>query len=141
MASSPTWSTISNNDIKIPKKPSDPQLAVVLNRVLIVFFDIVREVVDRDVVVLDVLHDLATIINSRASEQRAGQTDPLPETAKFRRGQRVGLANDGDHVDARGEAAHKFNVHLPQTVQPTRQKITASEAPSEAYACPVGGMK
>lgn len=33
------------------------KLGVLLNRVLVVLFDIIREVVDRDAVVLDVLHD------------------------------------------------------------------------------------
>ena len=35
-----------------------PQFAVILDSVFVVFFNIVREVVDGDVIVVDVLHDL-----------------------------------------------------------------------------------
>lgn len=44
-------------------------------------------------------------------------TNPLLEAFEFRRGQAVGLADDGDDVDARRQAAHQLDVHLAQAVQ------------------------
>lgn len=41
-----------------------PQLAVVLDGLLVVFLHVVREVVDGDVVVLDILHDLQHRVNT-----------------------------------------------------------------------------
>ena len=40
---------------------TNPKLAVVLDRVLVILLDVVREVVHRDIVVLDILHDLGRI--------------------------------------------------------------------------------
>ena len=40
---------------------TNPKLAVVLDRVLVILLDVVREVVHRDIVVLNILHDLGRI--------------------------------------------------------------------------------
>jgi hypothetical protein len=36
---------------------------------------------------------------------------------------RVGLADDGDHVDTRAQAAHQLNVHLAQRVARGRDEV------------------
>ena len=46
---------------------------------------------------------------------RRNSTYPLLETAELTWRERIGLANDRDNVDTRGEAAHELNVHLTQT--------------------------
>ena len=73
------------------------QLGVLLDRVLVVLLDIVGKVVHGDAVVLDVLHD------------------QLLALGQLGRRQRVGLADDGDHVDARREALHELDVEFPET--------------------------
>lgn len=73
------------------------KLGVLLNRVLVVLFDIVREVVDRDTVVLDVLHD------------------QLLRLGQLTRGQGVCAANDGDDVHTRREALHQLDIQLTET--------------------------
>ena len=64
------------------------KLRVLLDRVLVVLLDVVREVVHGDPVVLDVLHN-----------QFLG-------LGKLARRQRVGAADDGYHVDTGGKALH-----------------------------------
>ena len=50
-------------------------------------------------------------------------TYPLLETTEFARSQRVGLTDDRDDIDTRGEPAHELNVNLPQAVRfPIRQR-------------------
>ena len=39
---------------------------------------------------------------------------PLLECLELTQCERVGLANDGNDIDTRGEAAHELNVHLAQ---------------------------
>lgn len=73
------------------------KLGVLLDRVLVVLLDIVREVVDRDAVVLDVLHD------------------QLLRFGKLAGGQGVGATDDGDDVDARRQALHQLDVQLAET--------------------------
>ena len=60
-----------------------PQLRVLLHCVLVVLLDVVGEVVDGDPVVLDVLHHQLLRLGQLGGRQR------------------VGFADDGDHVDAR----------------------------------------
>jgi hypothetical protein len=47
--------------IQLENAKAYPELAVILDGLLIVFLDIVWEVVHRDVVVLDVLHNLRIV--------------------------------------------------------------------------------
>ena len=81
------------------------ELAVVLNRLLVILLDVVGEVVHRDVVVLDVLHNA------------------LLEATELTGGKRVGLADDRDDINAGGKAAHKLDVHLPQRVAGGRDEV------------------
>lgn len=74
-----------------------PKLGVLLDCVLIVLFDIIREVVDGNAIVLDVLHD------------------QLLGLGELGGGQGVGAADDGDHVDAGSEALHQLDVQLAET--------------------------
>ena len=75
-----------------------PQLGVLLDRVLVVLLDVVGEVVDRDAVVLDVLHD--ELLGLGQLGGREG----------------VGAADDGDDVDAGGEPLHQLDVQLAEPV-------------------------
>lgn len=70
------------------KRHQTTQLSVLLNGILIVLFDVVGEVVDGDAVVLDIFHDQLLALGELSGSQT------------------VCLADDGDDVDARGEAAH-----------------------------------
>lgn len=90
------------------------KLGVFLDRVLVVLFDIVREVVDRDTVMLDVLHDQLLRLG-----QLAG-------------GKRVRATNDGDDVDARRQALHQLDIQLAET------RHTVSERPLGRFACGTG---
>ncbi len=73
------------------------QLRVLLHRVLVVLLGVVREVVDRDPVVLDIFHH------------------QLLGLGQFGRRQRVGLANDRDHIHARRQTLHELDVEFAQT--------------------------
>lgn len=75
------------------------QLGILLNRILVVLFDIIREVVNGDPVVLNVLHN------------------QLLGLGKLGGGQRVGAPDDGNDVDARSEALHELNVKFSQTAE------------------------
>lgn len=72
------------------------QLAVLLHRVFVIFFDVVGEIVHGDPVMLDVLHD------------------ELLGLGQLRRGEGVGFSDDGDHVGHGGEAAHQFDVEFAE---------------------------
>lgn len=103
------------------KRQQSPQFSVLFDGVLVVLFDVVREVVDGNAVVFNVFHD------------------EFLELGELRRGERVGLANDGDDVDARGEALHQFNVELAQTKHEVSNALARGVQPT--YPCPVGVMK
>ena len=74
-----------------------PQLSVLLDGVLVVLLDIVGKVVDRDSVVLDVLHD------------------QLLRLRKLGRGQGISPSDDRDDVDTGCEALHELDVQLAET--------------------------
>lgn len=74
------------------------ELGVLLNGVLVILFDIIREVVDGDAVVLNVLHD------------------QLLGLGELGGGQGVGATNDGDDVDTGSEALHQLDIKLTETV-------------------------
>jgi hypothetical protein len=74
-----------------------PELCVLLDGVLVIFLNVVGEVVDGDPVVLDILHD------------------QLLGLGELVRGQGIGTTNDGDDVDARSQALHQLNVELAKT--------------------------
>lgn len=73
------------------------KLGVLLDRVLVVLFDVVWEVVDRNTVVLDVLHD------------------QLLRFGQLAGGQGVCATDDGDDVDAGRQALHQLDIKLAQT--------------------------
>lgn len=70
------------------------ELSVLLDGVFVVFLDIVGEVVDRDTVVLDILHNQFF---------RLGQ---------FGGGQGISAANDGNDVASGSKALHELNVEF-----------------------------
>ena len=74
------------------------KLGVVGNRLFVVLLDVVREVVDRDAVVFNVL------------------PDSLLELLSLAESHRVGLADDGDDVDTWRETTHELDVDLAQRV-------------------------
>lgn len=74
------------------------QLAVLLHRVLVVLLDVVGEVVNGDAVVLDVLHDELLGLGQLGGRER------------------VGFADDGDHVGHGREASHQFDVEFAEAV-------------------------
>lgn len=84
------------------------ELGVVLDGLFVVFLDIVRKVVDRNVVVFNVLHDA------------------LLEGSQLGGCEGVSLANDRDHVDAGAEASHKFDVDFAQRVAGGSDKVDQS---------------
>lgn len=75
-----------------------PQLGILLHGIFVVFLDVVGEVVNRDAVVLDILHD------------------QLLRFGQFGGGEGVGLADDGDDVDTGRQALHQLDVELTETV-------------------------
>lgn len=75
-----------------------PELGILLDRILVVLFDIIREVVDGDAVVLDILHD------------------QLLRLGELGGGQGVGATDDGNDVDAGSQALHQLDIQLAETV-------------------------
>lgn len=73
------------------------ELGVLLNRILVILFNVVREVVNRDTVVFDILHD------------------KLLGLCKLGRSKRVGTADDGNNIDARRQALHELDIQLAET--------------------------
>lgn len=74
------------------------KLGVVGNGIFVVLLDVIGEVVDRDAVVLNVLHD------------------SLLELLSFGESHRVGLANDGNDVDTWRKTSHELDIDLAQGV-------------------------
>jgi hypothetical protein len=70
------------------------ELGILLDGVLIVLFDIVREVVHGDAVVLDILHH------------------KLLRFGQFGGGKRIGTANDGNHIASGCEALHELDIEF-----------------------------
>jgi hypothetical protein len=75
------------------------QLGILLNSVLVILLDIVREVVDGNSVVLNVLHDQLLGLGQLSGSKGVGATD------------------DGDDVDAGGKSLHELNVEFSETVE------------------------
>lgn len=80
------------------KRHQTTKLSILLHGVLVVLLDIVGEVVHGNAVVLNILHD------------------KLLGFGQFGRGERVGLADDGDDVDTGRKALHQFDVQLTQSM-------------------------
>lgn len=72
------------------------ELSVLLDGILIVLLDVVREVVHGDTVVLNILHD------------------ELLRLGEFGRGEGVGAANDRDDVDAGSETLHQLDIEFAE---------------------------
>lgn len=99
-----------------------PKLGVLFHSILVVLLNIIREVVNGDAVVLNVLHD------------------QLLGLGELGRGEGVGTANDGNDVDTRSKALHQLDVQLAETVQHVRGSLMRSSA-MYTYPWPVGVMK
>ena len=50
------------------------QLAVVLDGILVILLDVIREIVDWDVVVVNIFHDLRGVVSLKQSTQRQSRT-------------------------------------------------------------------
>ena len=74
------------------------ELGVFLDCVLVVLLDVIGEVVDGNAVVLNILHD------------------QLLGLGQFCGCEGIGLADDGNNVDTRRQALHKFNVEFTEAV-------------------------
>lgn len=74
------------------------KLSVLLNGILIILLNIIREVVDGDAVVFNILHN------------------QLLRLGQFCGGKGVGLSNDGNDVNTGRQALHQFDVELTETV-------------------------
>ena len=98
------------------------QLGVLLDGVLVVFLDIVGEVVDRDAVVLNVLHD------------------ELLRLGQLGRGQGIGATDDRNDVDTGSKALHQLNIQLAETAHHELDKTETSVC-GGTYPWPVGVMK
>ena len=73
------------------------KFGVLLDGVLIVLFDVVGEVVHRNTVVFDILHD------------------QLLRFGQLTGGQGVRATDDGDDVDARRQTLHQLDIQLTET--------------------------
>ena len=71
-----------------------PEFSVLLDGVLVVLLDVVGKVVDRDPVVLNILHN------------------KLLGLSKLSRGEGIRSADDGDDVDAGSKALHELDIKL-----------------------------
>lgn len=74
------------------------KLSVLLDGVLVIFIDVVGEVVDGNTVVLDIFHN------------------KLLRLSKLSGSEGIGAADNGDNVDTRSQALHQLNVELTQTM-------------------------
>lgn len=73
------------------------ELGVLLNGVLVILLDVVREVVNGNAVVLNILHN------------------ELLRLSELTGSERVGAANNGDNVDAGSKALHELDVEFSET--------------------------
>ena len=80
------------------KRHEAAQLGVLLDGVLVILINVIREVVDGDSVVLNIFHD------------------QLLRLGQLGRSKGVGTANDGNNVDTGSKALHKFDVEFSETV-------------------------
>lgn len=99
-----------------------PKLGVLFHSILVVLLNIIREVVNGDAVVLDVLHDQLLGLGELGGSEG------------------VGTANDGDDVDTRSKALHQLDVQLAETVQHVSGDLMRCTA-IYTYPWPVGVMK
>jgi hypothetical protein len=74
------------------------QLSVLFHCIFVVLLNVVREIVYRDAVVLNILHD------------------ELLGLGEFCRGEGIGLSDNRDDIDAGGKTLHQFDIQLAQAV-------------------------
>lgn len=72
------------------------EFGVFFDGVLVIFFDVVGEVIDGNAVMFDVFHD------------------ELLGLGELSGGEGVGFADDGDDVDTGGQTSHKFDVEFAE---------------------------
>jgi hypothetical protein len=95
-----------------------PEFRVVHDRLFVVLFFVVGEVVHRDTVVLDILHDLRIGQESAEIHKHSMRLNyPLLEVPQFGHGQRIRLANHRDNIDARGKPSHEFDVDFSKAME------------------------
>lgn len=110
----------ARSDTRLPSlehADSYPQLAVVDDGLFIVFLDIVREIVDRDIIVFNILHDLRqdeSIPRFRFCG-RDETAHTLLESLELTGSERVGFSNNGDDIDTRRETTHEFDINFAKT--------------------------
>ena len=92
---------------------TNAKLAVVLDSLLVVLLDVVREVVYRDIIILDVLHNLEHPHEYAFPGAGSQSTYTLLESTELARRKGVGLTNDRDNVHAGREATHQLDINLP----------------------------
>lgn len=105
-----------NSILDICSLSTHPKFTIVLDSFLVIFLDVVREVIDGNVIMFNVFHDLKRL--SKAAWLRAITAYPLFETLELTRRQRVRFTNNRNYIDAWRESAHQFDVHLSQTNTP-----------------------
>ena len=74
------------------------ELGILLNGILVVLLDIIREVVNGNTIVFDIFHN------------------KLLRFSKFVGCKGISSANDWNNVDARSETLHKLNIEFPKTI-------------------------
>lgn len=74
------------------------QLSVLFDCVFIILLNIVGEIVHRDAIVLNILHD------------------ELLGLGEFGRGEGIGFSDNGDDIDTRRKTFHQFDIQLAQAV-------------------------
>ena len=99
------YSTVNTVEI-VPFHVTYAQLAVVLDGFLVIFLNIVREIIDRDIVVLDVFHYLAKHSTLMKPMEKLVHAYPFFETPQFTWRERVGFTNDRDDIYTRRKTAH-----------------------------------
>jgi hypothetical protein len=84
------------------------EFCILFNGVLVIFFDVVWEVVNGDAIVLNVLHN------------------ELLGLGQFSRSEGISLADDGDDIDTWRQSLHQFNVKFSKTVSSRGDKVEQS---------------
>ena len=90
------------------KRHQAPKLGIFLHSVLVVLFNVVGEVIDRNAVMFNVFHD------------------QFLRFGKFSGGEGIRLANDGNDIDAGREALHELNVELSEAMTRRSDKVEES---------------
>jgi hypothetical protein len=113
-----------------------PEFTVVDDSLLIILLYVIGEVVNWDIIVFNVFHDLRVCENIALNY--CSHTHALLESLEFAGGQRVGLANDRNDIDTGRQTAHQFDVDFSEAVSYLEGNL---ERKVYTYAWPVGVIK